>query len=111
MINLLSTDQENPADILGSLGASVALMLSDIPWNGPIAAVRMGMIDGKPVLNPTYSQLEESALDLVLTGGEDAIVMMEGEASEISEEDLMIAVQYGYEAIKDIILVQVNSFR
>ena len=106
MINLLSTDQENPADILGSLGASVALMLSDIPWNGPIAAVRMGMIDGKPVLNPTYSQLEESALDLVLTGGEDAIVMMEGEASEISEEDLMIAVQYGYEAIKDIIKFQ-----
>lgn len=106
MINLLSTDQENPADILGTLGASVALMLSDIPWNGPTAAVRMGMIDGKPVLNPSYSQLEESALDLVLTGGEDAIVMMEGEASEISEEDLMTAVQYGQEAIKDIIKFQ-----
>lgn len=106
MINLLSTDQENPADILGTLGASVALMLSDIPWNGPIAAVRVGMIEGKPVLNPTYSQLEESALDLVLTGGEDAIVMMEGEASEITEEDLMTAVQYGHEAIKDIIKFQ-----
>ena len=67
IINLLSSDQENPGDILGTLGASIALMISDIPWNGPIASLRLGFIDGKTVVNPTFEELEKSTLDLVMT--------------------------------------------
>lgn len=106
MINLLSTDQENPADIMGTLGASLALMLSDIPWNGPVAAVRVGIVDDKPVLNPTYTQLESSTLDLILSGNEESIVMIEGEAKEVPGDKLMTAIEYGHEAIKDIIKFQ-----
>ncbi len=109
MINLLSSDQETPADILGTVGTSVALMLSDIPWNGPVAAVRIGHIDGKPVINPTFQQIEESKLDLVMTGTEEAIIMMEAEAKEISENEILTAVQYGHEVIKDIVSFQ-NDF-
>lgn len=106
MINLLSSDQETPADVLGTIGTSVALMLSDVPWNGPVAAVRLGYIDGKPVVNPTLEQLEVSRLDLVMTCTEDAVIMMEAEAKEISEEDLLTVVQYGHEVVKDIINFQ-----
>jgi len=105
-INLLSTDQENPADVIGTIGTSAALMSSDIPWNGPIAAVRIGLIDGKMVLNPTYQQLEESKLDLVITGNEANVIMMEGEAKEASEDEILSAVQYAHEVIKDIIKFQ-----
>jgi len=106
MINLLSTDQETPADILGTIGTSVALLLSDIPWNGPVGAVRIGYIDGKPVINPTFQQIEESQLDLVMTGTEEAIIMMEAEAKEITEDEILTAVQYGHEVIKDIVKFQ-----
>lgn len=106
MINLLSTDQENPADILGTIGASAALMGSDIPWNGPISAVRVGLVDGKVVLNPRHSELETSQLDLVVTGNEESVVMLEGDAREISEDQLMTAIQPAHEAIKDLITFQ-----
>ncbi|MFQ6673501.1 MAG: polyribonucleotide nucleotidyltransferase, partial [Fidelibacterota bacterium] len=106
MINLLSTDQENPADILGTIGTSAALMLSDIPWNGPVATVRIGSVHGKPVLNPGYLQLETSSLDLVVTGNEESVMMMEGDSKEIAEDELLTAIQLGQEAIKDIILFQ-----
>ncbi|MBH31669.1 MAG: polyribonucleotide nucleotidyltransferase [Candidatus Marinimicrobia bacterium] len=106
MINLLSTDQETPADILGTIGSSVALLLSDIPWNGPVGAVRIGYIDGKPLINPTFQQIEESKLDLVMTGTEEAIIMMEAEAKEIAEDEILTAVQYGHEVIKDIVKFQ-----
>ncbi len=111
IINVLSTDQENPADILASIGASTALMLSDIPWDGPIACVRIGFIDGRPVLNPTYSQLESSKLDLILTGNKESIVMMEGEADEISEDEFLICIEYGLEVIKEIIDLQYDFLR
>lgn len=106
MISLLSTDQETPADILGTLGASVALMLSDIPWNGPVGTVRMGFINGKPVLNPTYTELESSSLDLIVTGNDESVIMLEGEAKEISEDELLTAIQYAQEAIKDVMEFQ-----
>tara|TARA_B100000029_G_scaffold206589_1_gene204332 strand:+ start:7893 stop:10097 length:2205 start_codon:yes stop_codon:yes gene_type:complete len=108
IINLLSSDQENPADILGTIGSSVAILLSDIPWNGPVASIRIGLIDGKPVINPTFDEINNSLLDLVMTGTEDAIVMMEAEAKEISEEDILTAVQYGHEVIKDLIKFQLE---
>ncbi len=108
MINLLSSDQENPADILGTIGTSVALLLSDIPWNGPVASVRLGLIDGKPIINPTFEQISEGRLDLVMTGTKDAIIMMEAEAKELSEDEILTAVQYGHEVIKDIIKFQIE---
>ncbi len=111
IINLLSSDQENPGDILGTLGASIALMISDIPWNGPIASLRLGFIDGKTVVNPTFEELEKSTLDLVMTGTSDSIIMMEAESKEISEEDLLTAVQYGHEVIKDLIDFQIDFIK
>ena len=108
MINLLSSDQENPADILGTIGTSVALLLSDIPWNGPVASVRLGLIDGKPIINPTFEQISEGRLDLVMTGTKDAIIMMEAEAKELSEDEILTAVQYGHEVIRDVIKFQIE---
>src|SRR6185295_3924665 len=78
---VLSHDKENDPDVIGMLGASVALTLSDIPFNGPIAAVRIGRIDGKLVVNPSTSQLEESDMNLIVAGSRDALVMVEGGAS------------------------------
>ncbi len=107
-INLLSTDQENPADTLGTIGTSVALMSSDIPWNGPIAAVRVGLVNDKMILNPTYEQIDDSKIDMVVTGNEKSIIMMEGESKEASEDEIFSAVQYAHEAIKDIIKFQIE---
>jgi len=107
-INLLSTDQENPADTLGTIGTSVALMSSDIPWNGPIAAVRVGLVNDKMILNPTYEQTDDSKIDMVVTGNEKSIIMMEGESKEASEDEIFSAVQYAHEAIKDIIKFQIE---
>lgn len=107
-INLLSTDQENPADTLGTIGTSVALMSSDIPWNGPIAAVRVGLVNDKMILNPTYEQTDDSKIDMVVTGNEESIIMMEGESKEASEDEIFSAVQYAHEAIKDIIKFQIE---
>ena len=111
IINLLSSDQENPGDILGTLGASIALMISDIPWNGPIASLRLGFIDGKTIVNPTFEELEKSTLDLVMTGTSDSIIMMEAESKEISEEDLLTVVQYGHEVIKDLNDFQIDFIK
>ncbi|MCH8010996.1 MAG: polyribonucleotide nucleotidyltransferase [Candidatus Marinimicrobia bacterium] len=106
LISLLSTDNENPGDVLGTIGTSVAIMLSDIPWNGPIASVNLGFIGGRPVLNPTNTELEDSKLDLVISGTEKSIIMIEGEANELSEDDLLTTIEYGHEAIKDIVKFQ-----
>lgn len=106
LISLLSTDNENPGDVLGTIGTSVAIMLSDIPWNGPIASVNLGFIGGKPVLNPTNTEIEDSKLDLIISGTEKSIIMIEGEANELSEDDLLTTIEYGYEAIKDIVKFQ-----
>ncbi|MCH8069849.1 MAG: polyribonucleotide nucleotidyltransferase [Candidatus Marinimicrobia bacterium] len=106
LISLLSTDNENPGDVLGTIGTSVAIMLSDIPWNGPIASVKLGFIGGRPVLNPTNTELEDSKLDLVISGTEKSIIMIEGEANELSEDDLLTTIEYGHEAIKDIVKFQ-----
>ncbi|MFQ6615428.1 MAG: polyribonucleotide nucleotidyltransferase [Fidelibacterota bacterium] len=106
MINLLSTDQENPADVLGTIGASSALMQSNIPWSGPLASVRVGFANGKALLNPRYSELESSELDLVVTGNEESVVMLEGDARETPEDHLLTAIQVAHEAIKDLITLQ-----
>lgn len=103
---ILSSDQENPADILGIVGASAALSIGSIPFLGPIAAVRVGMIDGAYVLNPTFAQQEESLLDLVVAGSKDALVMVEGGAREINEKELAGALAFAHGPIKDLVALQ-----
>ena len=103
---VISSDQENDADVLGTLGASVALSISNIPFNGPIAAVRVGRIGGQFVINPTFTQLDESDLELVIAGTEDSILMVEGEAHEISEQEMIEALEFGQAYIKELINLQ-----
>lgn len=103
---VLSADQENDSDILGIIGASAALTISDIPFDGPIAAVRMGYIDGEYIINPTFSQLEESRLDLVVVAKKDSIVMLEGGCVEVSEQDIMRAIEIALPAAQDILMLQ-----
>ncbi len=105
-IFVISSDQENDADILGGIGASAALCLSDIPFEKPIASVRVGMMDGEYIINPTFSQLEESDLNLVVSGTYDSIMMVEGAAEEITEQELLEALRFGHEYIRQIIELQ-----
>ena len=110
IITPLSQDEEHNADILSIIGASAALTVSDIPFDGPVGAVRVGYIGGGLVINPTVSQMEESALDLRLAGTTDALLMVEAGANEISEDLMVDALRIGHEAIQDIIRVQ-NEMR
>jgi polyribonucleotide nucleotidyltransferase len=103
---LLSADGENDPDILSIVGASAALMVSDIPWAGPLGAVRVGRIDGKFVANPTHAEQAESDLDLVYVGNDQDVVMFEGAAKEISEADFNAALKYAQEVIQPLIAVQ-----
>jgi polyribonucleotide nucleotidyltransferase len=107
---VISADQENLPDVLGINGASAALMLSDIPWNGPVGAVRIGDVNGELVVNPTSHQLLESKLDMVVAGTADAVMMVEGEASEVSEERMLAAVQLAHDEIRRIVQLQ-NELR
>src|SRR6478672_8064577 len=84
---VLSADGENDPDMLALVGASAALMVSDIPWAGPLGAVRVGRIGGQFIANPTHSEMAESDLDLIYVGNESEVVMFEGSAKEISDED------------------------
>ncbi|MEK7683974.1 MAG: polyribonucleotide nucleotidyltransferase [Verrucomicrobiota bacterium] len=103
---LLSADGENDPDILSIIGASSALMVSDIPWDGPIGAVRVGRIKGQFVANPTHAQMAESDLDLVYVGNATDLIMFEGSANEISEEDFNAALRFGQEACQPVIAAQ-----
>ena len=103
---LLSTDLVNEADVLMVNGASAALMISDVPWNGPIGCVRLGQIDGEFVINPTNEQMYDSTLDLIYVGSEKEMMMIEGSADQIPEERFVEALEYAHEAIQDIIEAQ-----
>ncbi|MDP9373880.1 MAG: polyribonucleotide nucleotidyltransferase, partial [Chloroflexota bacterium] len=103
---VLSADQENDPDILALLGTSAALTISDIPFDGPVAGVRIGMIDGELIVNPTEAQLVDSALDLVVAGSADAIVMVEGNADQVSEEQLLAALELAHREIQPLIGLQ-----
>lgn len=101
-----STDGENPIDILAVNAASAALMISDIPWGGPVGAVRVGLIEDEFVLNPTFADMEYSDLDLRLAGTRDAILMVECGAKEVSEDLMVSALEFGHQAIQPIIDLQ-----
>ncbi|MCA0371057.1 MAG: polyribonucleotide nucleotidyltransferase [Proteobacteria bacterium] len=100
---LLSHDLENDPDVVAIIGASAALAISGIPCHGPLAAARVGYQDGDYVLNPTYDDLPESALDLVVAGTQDGVMMVESEAKELSEEVMLGAVVFGHEAMQVVI--------
>src|SRR5438093_8494025 len=103
---VLSADGSNDPDILSIIGASAALMVSDIPWEGPLGAVRIGRINGKLVANPTHEDMPDSDLDLVYVGNSRDIVMFEGSAKEISEADFNAALKFGQECCAPLIEAQ-----
>jgi len=103
---LLSADGENDSDVLTIIGASAALSVSDIPWDGPLGALRVGRVAGKFVANPTHSQMRESDLDLIYVGDASDVVMFEGSAKEISEADFMAALKFGHECCQPLIQIQ-----
>jgi len=103
---VLSADQDNDPAILGMIGASSALSLSDIPFDGPIAGAKVGRIDGEFVLNPTHEELELSDIDLFVAGSENAIIMVEGSAREVKEEEMLEAILFGHQSLKPVIDLQ-----
>ena len=95
----LSADEIHPLDILAINAASGALMISDIPWAGPVGAVRIGQMNGEFVVNPTFAQIDESDLDLRIAGTRDAILMVECGAKEISEDVMLKALEFGHKSL------------
>jgi len=106
MITVLQSDGENMADVLAGVGASAALMTSTIPWNGPIASVRVGRIEGKYIINPTRSEILECDLEMVVSGNQETVVMVEGEADGVSESEVLDGLKQAHEVIKEIIDLQ-----
>ena len=102
----LSHDKEHHVDMLGIIAASTALMISDIPWNGPVAGARVGLVNGELTVNPTYSELQESKLDLRVSGTAEAINMVECNADQVDEDIMLEALFMAHEAVQDIIALQ-----
>src|SRR5205809_1962958 len=102
-VYVLSADQENDADVLGVVAASTALSISKVPWNGPIAAVRVGRVEGAWILNPTFQQLEFSDVDLTVSGSRDSIVMVEGGALELTEAEIIKGLEVAHKGIKELL--------
>ncbi|MCR4430564.1 MAG: polyribonucleotide nucleotidyltransferase [Tepidanaerobacteraceae bacterium] len=103
---ILSVDQDNTPDISAINGASLALCISDIPFEGPVGAVSVGMVDGKYVINPTVAETEKSRLRLVVAGTKDAVLMVEAGAEEVTEEEMLKAIMFGHEHIKKLVEFQ-----
>ena len=102
----LSADGEQPMDIIGVIAASASLVISDIPWDGPIGAIRVGRIDGEFIAYPTYDEIEKSDLDLIMAGSRDAILTVESNSKEVSEEVILEALAFGQKAIQPLIDAQ-----
>src|SRR6202163_676982 len=107
---VLSADTENDPDVAGINGASAALTISDIPFNGPIGAVRVGLVNGAFVINPTYSEMRESLLNIMVVGTSDGIVMIESGAKEVKEETVVDAIEFAHTEIKKI-CAAINDLR
>ena len=102
-IYVLSADQENDADVLGVTAASAALTMSKVPWNGPVAAARVGRVEGAWILNPTFQQLEFSDVDMIVSGSRDSIVMVEGGALELTEAEIVKALEVAHKGIRELL--------
>jgi len=108
---VLSADTDNNPDVIGLVAGAAALYLSDIPFPTPVAAVRVGLLDGHLVTNPTYAEVKSSLLNMVVAGSEDAIVMVEAGATEVSEETINDAIQYAHGEIKKIVTAEKELFQ
>ena len=106
MVNVLSSDGEHDPDVLGTIATSAALSVSEIPFLGPVGSVRIGFLNGEYVINPTYKQLEESLLDLVVAGTDDSIIMIEGEAKQVSEDVFLEGIARAHAEIKRLVALQ-----
>lgn len=102
----LSLDERVPPDVLAVTGASIATLLAKIPFNGPMAAVRVGLIGDDFVINPTYQEIEAGDLDLVVAGSPDGVIMVEAGANQLPEQDIIEAIDFGYEVVRDLIQAQ-----
>ena len=109
--SVVSADADNDPDVIAITGASCALYLSDIPFNNPIAGVRIGLVDGKYIINPTYDQRRDSQLNLIVAGTEEAIVMVEAEASEVAEKIMVEALMLAHKEIKRLCLWQKELYK
>jgi len=107
---VLSADSDNNPDVIGMVAGGAALYLSDIPFYAPIGAVRVGLVEGRPVTNPTYAETKSSLVNLVVAGTEDAILMVEAGAKEVSEETILDALQYAHAEIRKIVAIQKELF-
>jgi polyribonucleotide nucleotidyltransferase len=107
---VLSADSDNNPDVVGLVAGAAALYLSDIPFYNPVGAVRVGLVDGRQITNPTYAEAKASLLNLVVAGTEDAIVMVEAGAREVSEETIIEAIQYAHGEIRKIVAAQQELF-
>ncbi|HAP32730.1 MAG TPA: polyribonucleotide nucleotidyltransferase, partial [Firmicutes bacterium] len=106
VITVLSVDQDYAPEPLAIIGASAALSISPIPFDGPVAAVNVGLLDGKPVISPDVNQTEQSSLNLIVAGTADAVMMVEAGAKEVSEEEILDAIMVGHAAIREIVNLQ-----
>lgn len=102
----LSMDEEVPPDVLAVTGASIAVILAQIPFAGPMAAVRVGLVGDDFIINPTYKEIKAGDLDLVVAGSPDGVVMVEAGANQLPEQDIIEAIDFGYEAVRDLIAAQ-----
>ncbi|MBW4476888.1 MAG: polyribonucleotide nucleotidyltransferase [Tolypothrix brevis GSE-NOS-MK-07-07A] len=102
----LSMDEEVPPDVLAVTGASIATLIAQIPFYGPMAAVRVGLVGDDFIINPTYAEIDASDLDLVVAGSPDGVIMVEAGANQLSERDIIEAIDFGYEAVRDLIKAQ-----
>ena len=102
----LSMDEEVPPDVLAVTGASVAVLLAGIPFQGPMAAVRVGLLGDEFIINPTYKEIHNGELDLVVAGSPEGVVMIEAGANQLPERDIIEAIDFGYEAVRDLISAQ-----
>jgi polyribonucleotide nucleotidyltransferase len=102
----LSMDEQVPPDVLAVTGASVAVILAQIPFAGPMAGVRVGLVGDDFIINPTYKEIEDGDLDLVVAGTPDGVVMVEAGANQLPEQDVIEAIEFGYEAVQDLIAAQ-----
>ncbi|HEY8392588.1 MAG TPA: polyribonucleotide nucleotidyltransferase [Capillibacterium sp.] len=103
---VLSVDPDNPTDTTAMIGASIALSISEIPFQGPIAGLHVGRVDGKLIINPTQKQAEQSDMDIIVAGTKDAIMMVEAGAKEVPEEEILEAILFGHEEIKKLVAFQ-----
>jgi len=107
---VLSADSDNNPDVIGMVAGTAALYLSDIPFYSPVGAVRVGLVEGRLVTNPTYAEIKTSLLNLIVAGTEDAVVMVEAGAKEVSEETILEALQYGHNEVRKVVALQKELF-